>query len=217
MQASLLQTISLGLGSSWVAGVNLYATVATLGILGRWGGLELPGELTVLTEYWVIGLASGLYAVEFFADKIPWLDSAWDAVHTFIRIPAGAAIAATAFGDYSPTVQVIALLLGGSLALGSHATKAATRGVINMSPEPMTNIAASVAEDGFTFAYVALAYFAPVAAIVILAFGATLIAIFLPRICRLLYGMISRGICRVRSLGRRWKGSAIADDAQLQS
>ena len=184
MNATLVQTLAIGLGSSWVAGINLYASVAVLGMLGRWGGLELPGELSVLTNGWVISVATAMYTVEFFADKIPYLDSAWDLAHTFIRVPAGAAIAALSFGDYSPVIQVIALLLGGGLALTSHGTKTATRAMINVSPEPLTNIAVSVAEDGFTVGYLLLVYFLPLAALIVLILGLLVTAILLPRIVR---------------------------------
>ena len=94
----------------------------------------------MLTSWWIIGIAAALYTVEFFADKIPYLDSAWDAIHTFIRIPAGAVLAATAFGDFDRSVQVVAFLLGGGLALSAHGTKASTRAAVNLSPEPVSNI-----------------------------------------------------------------------------
>lgn len=132
------------MGASWVSGINLYASVATLGLLGRFSNLELPGELQALTSWWVIGFAVALYLVEFVADKIPIVDSTWDVVHTFIRVPAGAVLAATAFGDFDKSVQVIAFLLGGGLALSSHGTKAATRALVNTSPEPVTNIVVSI-------------------------------------------------------------------------
>src|SRR5919106_4947646 len=106
--ASLISTIAIAMGASWVSGINLYATVATLGLLGRFAQLQLPGELQVLTNWWVIGVAIVLYLIEFFADKIPIVDSTWDVIHTFIRIPAGAVLAASAFGDFDRSVQVIA-------------------------------------------------------------------------------------------------------------
>lgn len=192
MHATLLNTLAVGLGSSWVAGINLYATVAVLGMLGRWGGLALPGELQVLTSGWVIAVASGLYTVEFFADKIPYVDSVWDVLHTFIRVPAGAALAAEAFGDYDPAVRTIALLVGGGLALGSHGAKAATRAVINLSPEPFTNIAASVAEDTFTLGYLFAIYLFPLLALAILVTGIVVLAILLPRLCRFAGRVFSR-------------------------
>ena len=116
----LISTIAIAMGASWVSGINLYASVATLGLLGRFAGLELPGELQVVTSWWVIGVAVVLYVIEFFADKIPVVDSTWDVIHTFIRVPAGAVLAASAFGDFDRSIQMIALLLGGGLALSSH-------------------------------------------------------------------------------------------------
>jgi hypothetical protein len=189
---SLFATIALALGSSWVSGINLYITVATLGLLGRFADLQLPGDLSVLTNWWIIGIALFLFLVEFFADKIPLVDSTWDFIHTFIRIPAGAVIAATAFGDFNPGVQVIAFLLGGGLALSSHGTKAATRAAINTSPEPVTNIAASLLEDFFALGSLLLAAFHP--AVFIFFFAAVLLvsAIMLPRIINTLRGLIGR-------------------------
>jgi Domain of unknown function (DUF4126) len=168
---NLIQTLAIAMGSGWVSGINLYATVATLGLLSRFAHLRLPGELDVLTNWWIIGIAVALYLVEFFADKIPYLDSAWDAVHTFVRIPAGAVLAAAAFGDFDRTVQVVALLLGGGLALTAHGTKASVRAAINLSPEPVSNIVVSLAEDVLAIGAVFLAVFLPVVLIgLVLAF-----------------------------------------------
>src|ERR687895_1117496 len=138
-----ISTLAVSLGASWVSGINLYAAVATLGLLGRFANLKLPGELDVVTNWWVIGVALFMFVVEFVADKVPVVDSIWDVIHTFIRIPAGAILAATAFGEFDRSVQVIALLVGGSLALSSHGTKAATRALINTSPEPVSNVVVS--------------------------------------------------------------------------
>src|SRR5215471_6509010 len=113
---SFISTLAIGMGASWVSGINLYATVATLGLLSRFAHLRLPGELDVLTNWWVIAIALFLFVIEFVADKIPVVDSVWDVIHTFIRIPAGAVLAATAFGDFDKSVQVIAFLVGGGLA-----------------------------------------------------------------------------------------------------
>src|SRR5438309_4775003 len=136
-----------GLGSAWLSGINLYATVLTLGLLQRFGLARLPGDLGYLSEGWVIGLAALLYLIEFVADKVPAVDSIWDAIHTFIRVPAGAVLAASAFADFDPGVRWIALLAGGGVALSSHGAKAATRLAANTSPEPFSNIALSVLED----------------------------------------------------------------------
>ena len=188
----LFTTIALALGSSWVSGINLYITVATLGLLGRFAGLELPGDLSVVTNWWIIGIALFLFLVEFFADKIPLVDSAWDAAHTFIRVPAGAVLAATAFGDFNIGVQVVAFLLGGSVALSSHGTKAAARAAINTSPEPVTNITASFLEDMFAVGSLLLAAFHPMIFIALFAVVILGSIIILPRIIRALGGLFRR-------------------------
>jgi len=175
---NLISTIAIAMGSAWVSGINLYACVATLGLLSRFAHLRLPGELEVVTNGWVIGIAIALYVIEFVADKIPWVDSTWDVIHTFIRIPAGAVLAAAAFGDFDRSIQVIALLLGGGLALSSHGTKAATRAVLNTLPEPVTNAVVSVGEDVLAIVTVVAAVFVPVLLFVIVAAG-LLVSIYL--------------------------------------
>lgn len=167
----LISTIAIAMGASWVSGINLYASVATLGLLGRFADLQLPGELQVLTSWWVIGVAGVLYLVEFVADKIPIVDSTWDVIHTFIRVPAGAVLAASAFGDFDRSIQVIALLLGGGLALSSHGTKAATRAMLNASPEPVSNIVVSIVEDILAVVSVICSVFLPVLLFVIVGAG----------------------------------------------
>ena len=144
---SLINTISLTMGAAWASGINLYATIFMLGILGANNVIALPPSLELLTNPLVIGAAGIMYFVEFFADKIPAVDSTWDAVHTFIRIPLGALLASGAVGEVNPAVTTAAFLLGGTMAAGTHAAKAGTRVLINTSPEPFTNIAASVTED----------------------------------------------------------------------
>ncbi len=143
--------IALGrtLGFSLAAGVNLYATVALVGLAARYGWVALPEQFQVFNNPWVIGAAAVLYAVEFFADKIPWVDTMWDAVHTFVRPVGGALIAVAALGEASPTVEGLVALLGGAVAAGSHATKAGTRVAANASPEPFSNWALSLIEDVF--------------------------------------------------------------------
>ena len=173
----LISTIAIAMGASWVSGINLYAAVATLGLLGRFSHLQLPGELGVLTSWWVIGVALALYVVEFVADKIPYVDSTWDVIHTFIRVPAGAVLAASAFGDFDRSIQVIALLLGGGLALSSHGTKAATRAMLNASPEPVSNWIASIAEDIVAVLSIVASVFVPVLIFIIV--GAGLVISFL--------------------------------------
>lgn len=161
-------TISLALGTAWTTGINLYATVAVLGLLQKFGAAKLPGGLDVLDNWWIIGVAGGLYLVEFFADKIPYVDSVWDVIHTFIRVPAGAIVAYAATNQMEPSVYVIATLAGGSLALTSHGTKSALRVGANLSPEPVTNWTLSIAEDFIAFIGTALAVFAPAAIAVVL-------------------------------------------------
>lgn len=181
---NFITTIAVGMGASWVAGINLYATVATLGLLGRFANLKLPGDLNVLTSWWVIGVALFLFVIEFVADKIQFVDSAWDVVHTFIRIPAGAVLAATAFGEFDRSVQVIAFLLGGGLALSSHGTKAATRALLNTSPEPVSNVVVSLAEDVLAVATIFLALFLPVAVFLVIGVGLAFSIWLLPRVIR---------------------------------
>lgn len=180
----LISTIAIAMGASWVSGINLYASVATLGLLGRFAHLRLPGELEVLTSWWIIGVALALYLVEFFADKIPLVDSTWDVIHTFIRIPAGAVLAAGAFGDFDRSIQMIALLLGGGLAFSSHGTKAATRAMLNVSPEPVSNVAASVAEDILAVVSIVCSVFLPVVLFIIVGVGLVISFVVFKRILR---------------------------------
>src|SRR5580704_11763183 len=135
------------MGSAWLSGINLYAAILTMGLLQRFKLAQLPGDLSGLSEWWVIALAGVLYLVEFVADKVPAVDSAWDAIHTFIRIPAGAILAASAFAHFDPSVRLAALLVGGGVALSSHGMKAATRLAVNTSPQPFSNIVLSLTED----------------------------------------------------------------------
>lgn len=180
------------MGASWVSGINLYAAVATLGLLSRFAHLKLPGELDVLTNWWVIGIAAFLFIVEFIADKIPVVDSTWDVIHTFIRIPAGAILAATAFGDFDRSVQVVAFLLGGGLALTSHGTKAATRAVINTSPEPVSNVVVSLAEDVLAIVSILLAVFLPVVVFFVIGAGVLVSIWLLPKVVRFFRGVFRK-------------------------
>ncbi|MEO6165623.1 MAG: DUF4126 domain-containing protein [Candidatus Binatia bacterium] len=142
-----IEALSLAMGTAWTSGINLYATVAALGIARQMELIQLPQNLEVLAHPAVIAIACIMYVIEFFADKVPYLDSGWDAIHTFIRVPGGAILAARALGDMNPALELAAMLAGGSIALAAHGTKAATRLAINASPEPFTNSAASVTED----------------------------------------------------------------------
>lgn len=189
---SFIGTLGLAMGSAWVSGLNLYAGVATLGLLGRFAQLKLPGDLGVVTNWWVIGIAIGAYVIEFFADKVPLIDSVWDVVHTFIRVPAGAVLAAAAFGDFDKSIQVIALILGGGVALTSHGAKAATRAAINTSPEPVSNIAASIAEDVTAVGAISIAPFFPIVVIIVVAIAVIVSIILTPRIIRHLRSVRTR-------------------------
>jgi hypothetical protein len=145
----MLATLGRTLGFSLAAGVNLYATVALLGLAARYQWVRLPEQFQVFNDPWVIGIAGALYAIEFVADKIPWLDTAWDTVHTFIRPVGGALIAVTALGEASPTAEGLVALVGAMVAASSHVTKAGTRVVANASPEPLSNWVLSFLGDGF--------------------------------------------------------------------
>jgi Domain of unknown function (DUF4126) len=145
-----LGTLGFAMGSAWLSGINLYATVLTLGLLQRFSLVHLPGDLGYLSHTWIIGTAGVLYVIQFIADKIPAIDSVWDMIHTFIRVPAGAVLAATAFAHFDPTVRVVAFLLGGGIALSSHGAKTATRLAANASPEPFSNIGLSLLGDALT-------------------------------------------------------------------
>lgn len=189
---NLIGTLAIAMGSSWVSGIRLYAAVATLGLLGRFAHLSLPGELTMLTNWWVIGIASTLFVIEFFADKIAYVDSVWDVVHTFIRIPAGAVLAAAAFGDFDRSVQVVALLLGGGLAFSAHATKTSARAAINLSPEPASNIVVSLIEDVVAPISIILAYVLPVLMILLILLFVVASVFLLPRIVRALRATVRK-------------------------
>lgn len=187
-----IQIIALSMGAAWASGINLYATVAMLGWMSATGNIELPPGLEVLENPLVIFVASAMYVVEFVADKIPGFDSAWDTIHTFIRIPAGAALAAGAVGDVGPAMEFAALLAGGGLAAATHATKAGTRLVINTSPEPFTNWGASLAEDVavITLLWVALNH--PWAAVAFLTVFVLIMIWLLPRLWRLIKALFAR-------------------------
>lgn len=188
----LFSTLGLGMGAAWLSGVNVYATVVTLGLLQRFQLVRLPGELDFLSHTWVIGVAATLYLVEFVADKIPWVDSAWDAIHTFIRVPAGAVMAAGAFADFDPAVRAAALLAGGGLALGSHGAKASARLAANSSPEPFSNIFLSVIEDVLTVGLAILAAFHPAVILAIIAVFVVLLIWLAPKVFRAIRDMLRR-------------------------
>ena len=144
---NISQTLSLALGAGFSSGLNLYAVVATLGLLQRFGMIHLPASLRVLSYPWVLGIAISMYLVEFFADKVPYMDTLWDAIHTFIRPPAAAILAYAAAGGAGAEWRWAAALLAGGVALTSHGTKASARAAVNASPEPFSNWALSFGED----------------------------------------------------------------------
>lgn len=190
---NLIDTLGLALGAAWTSGINLYATVAVLGLLQRYELVShLPGGLDVLANPWVIGVAVTLYVVEFFADKIPYVDTAWDAVHTFIRVPAGAVLALAATADLHPAVRVVALLVGGGLALSTHGTKATARAAANASPEPFTNWALSLAEDVIAVGGVVLAVASPMVILGVILIFVVVAAWLLPKIVRRLARLVAR-------------------------
>ena len=178
------------MGFSFAAGLNLYATVAILGLASRFDWVALPPQFKVFDNDIVIGAAIVMYIIEFVADKIPWVDSIWDGVHTVIRPIGGALIAVATLGHASPTVQGLVALLGGSLAAGSHFTKAGTRAVANASPEPFTNWILSLSEDALVIGlgFLALKYPAAAALVVL--------------ICVVMMVMFATWI--VRAVKRRW-------------
>ncbi|HTM62821.1 MAG TPA: DUF4126 domain-containing protein [Burkholderiales bacterium] len=172
-----LPDIAIALALAWGAGLRAYAVVFAVGVAGAMGWVELPGHLEVLQHPVVIFASGFMTLVEFGADKVPWLDSIWDAMHSFVRIPAGAALAAMAFGDSPSAVMVAAGLLGGSLAAAMHVAKSGTRATLNLSPEPFSNWMASLSEDAIVPLGLWLAFVHPLAFLLVLAL--TLLAVVL--------------------------------------
>lgn len=190
MPPELLAKIGLAAGASIASGVRLYATVAALGFLHRIGAVKLPAGLEVLSATPIIVIASALYLVEFVADKIPAVDSVWDAIQTFVRVPAAAVLGFAAFGEVAEPYRIAAALLCGTLALSSHGIKASTRLAINTSPEPFSNWAASFGEDVFVAGLIWLAVTYPIAAIVVagvVLLVAVLLAAWIVRMLRRLF------------------------------
>lgn len=198
--AQIVASISATLGIAWASGINLYAAVFVLGALGASGSIVLPEHLQVLAHPLVL-VASGLmYLVEFFADKVPGVDSGWDAIHTFIRIPAGAVLAAGMVGSVDPALSVAAGLVGGSLTAATHATKAGSRALINTSPEPFTNWGASVTEDAVAVGGIFLALNHPWIFLCLLVLFILLMVWALPKLWRALKSIF-------RSIGRLFGGN----------
>lgn len=178
----ITEAVALSMGAAWASGINLYAAVFVLGFMGSTGHMVLPPELQFLTNPLVMGAAGIMYCVEFFTDKIPGVDSGWDAIHTFIRIPAGAMLAAGGMAEISPSAELAGLLLGGGLTAATHATKAGSRVIINSSPEPVSNWTASLGEDIAVFAGLWSALTYPWVFLVLLLFFIMFMAVLLPRI-----------------------------------
>ena len=197
-----LVTLGRSLGFSLAAGLNLYATVAILGLAARYGWVDLPPQFQVFNHDLVIGAAIVMYLVEFLADKIPYFDSLWDGIHTVIRPIGGALIAVSTMGDASPPVQGLVALLGGTVAAGSHLSKTSTRAVANASPEPFTNWSLSLGEDVFVvgLGYLALKY--PIAALVVTVIACALIVVFLAVIVRTVRRWFSRWLSRPQEVVR---------------
>lgn len=189
---ALVQTIALTAGAAWASGINLYAVLLVLGLGGATGNILLPEDLQVLQDPMVIGAAGLMYCVEFFADKTPGVDTAWDGLHTFVRIPAGAMLAAGAVGEMSPVVAVVAGILGGGLAATTHATKTGTRLLINTSPEPFSNWTASITEDAMVFAGLWMALNHPWLFLGLLVLFIGLMIWMLPKIWRLILSLCRR-------------------------
>ena len=180
----VLTTLGRTLGFSFAAGVNLYATVALLGLASRYGWVSLPPQYQAFDNDWVIGAALVMYVIEFFADKIPYVDSLWDMIHTAIRPIGGALVAVTTLGDASPTTEALVMLLGGAVATSSHLTKTSTRAVANASPEPFSNWALSLGEDIFVVGLGFLALQYPLVALGVALALLVLIAVFAAVIVR---------------------------------
>ena len=181
----IIEALSLAMGTAWTSGINLYATVAALGIANRMEMIHLPQNLEVLSHPGVIAIACVMYLIEFFADKVPYVDSGWDALHTFIRVPAGAILAAQSLGDLNPALEFMALLAGGSVTLVAHGTKATARLAINASPEPFSNWFASVTEDVAVFGSLWLMFNHPIAMLILVLTFLAMVAWLAPKIFRL--------------------------------
>jgi hypothetical protein len=194
-----IEALALAMGTAWTSGINLYATVAALGIANLAQLIQLPPDLQVLSHPAVIGIACTMYMIEFFADKVPYVDSGWDVLHTFIRVPAGAILAARSLGDMNPALELAALLAGGSIALAAHGLKATTRLAINASPEPFSNWAASITEDITVFGSLWMIFHHPIVMMLLVAGFIALMVWLVPKIFRL----AKRGFQALRS---KWTG-----------
>ncbi len=183
------------MGASWASGINLYATLLVLGLGAATGTIVLPEGLEVLSDPMVIGAASLMYLVEFIADKTPGVDTGWDGIHTFVRIPAGAILAASAVGDVAPAMEITAAILGGTMAASTHATKAGGRVLINTSPEPFSNWVASISEDLLVIAGMWAALYHPLFFLITLVIFVIVMIWLLPKLwqgAKEVFGFIGR-------------------------
>lgn len=187
-----LQSLALASGLAWASGIRLYAAIFIVGLLGRLGYVHLPTHLELLEHNWVLGASGFMLLAEFVADKIPAFDSAWDAIHTFIRIPIGAMLAWGAMGDSTPDVQMAAAILGGAIAGGTHLAKMGTRAAINTSPEPFSNWTASFSEDGVLIAGLWLVFHHPLVFLILLAAFLAFAIWLIPKLFRFLAGIWRR-------------------------
>lgn len=179
-----ISSMALAAGLSWASGIRLYATVCVVGLLGRYGYVHLPAGLSILMHPWVMGLAALLLVVEFFADKFPVVDSAWDSIHTFIRLPAGALLAMGAIDSSDPLIATSVALLGGTLAGGTHFAKASSRVLINTSPEPVSNVVTSFAEEGLVATGLWMTFVHPAVLLVCMVLFIVLLIWLLPKLLR---------------------------------
>ena len=185
MASTTLAALAIALGAGWASGLNVYAAVLVLGVGQRLGLVALPHDLQVLGSFWVLSAAALLFALNFLADKIPYIDSLNDLLHTVVRIPAGALLAFGAADQTSPEIAVIAALLGGTLAAGSHIAKTGSRALINTSPEPFSNIAASLGTDALVIAGLVMAITHPITFLCLLALFVAGLVWLLPKLVRL--------------------------------
>ncbi|MDQ6619483.1 MAG: DUF4126 domain-containing protein [Pseudomonadota bacterium] len=191
-QLDTLQLIALASALGWASGVRLYVVLFVVGVIGWMGWTDLPHGLQVLSHPWVLGASGFMAAMEFFADKIPGLDSLWDIIHTFIRIPAGAALAGSVFSDAPGAGTIAAAILGGGLAAGAHFTKTGARALINTSPEPFSNWAASFGEELAVGTMLWLAFTHPIAAGVLVLASVLLMLFLIPKLWRFISGAVRR-------------------------
>jgi hypothetical protein len=207
-----VEALSLAMGTAWTSGINLYATVAALGIAGQMDLIDLPHNLQMVMHPAVIAVACVMYLIEFFADKIPYVDSGWDALHTFIRVPAGAILAARSLGDMNPALEFAALLAGGTLAFTAHGAKAATRLAINASPEPFSNWIASFTEDVAVLGSIWMIFNHPIIMILLIVIFLVAMIWLVPKIFRL----AKRGFQALRNKLRRVKPDQPASPGTTQ-